>query len=216
MSEASLEVFQDLYLKTEESPLTIRDGIIAKVKEPWLHDEEREKSVGSKPDDARNVLILKRDESDGIEASSLVLWRKDSEYKVANIIPTKKSELGISAYNAVLNDFLTQVAEPAAHECGFTIELTAPRQTLEDWFSPESASALRSFSVLANKAVSHPLDVERWNSFLISTHRSGERMDSGLLARWLTEIEGWPDDKAIELAIEYEVALGLLKQYDNR
>ena len=183
MSEASLEVFQDLYLKTEESPLTIRDGIIAKVKEPWLHDGDREKNVGSKPDDARSVLILKRDESDGIEAASLVLWRKDSEYKVTNIIPTKKSELGVRAYNAILNDFLTQLAEPAAREYGFTIDLKKAQQTLADWLDSESALALERFSVSANKLMSHPLDLERWNSFLISIHRSGKRMDSVLLIR---------------------------------
>lgn len=45
MSEASLEVFQDLYLKKGRAP-----SIIAQVKEPWWHDEEREKRVGSNPD----------------------------------------------------------------------------------------------------------------------------------------------------------------------
>lgn len=215
MAEDSLEVFQDLQLKTQGSPINIRNAILGQIKEPWSHDQEREDSVGSKPNDAKNVLILNRVESDGIEAASLVLWRRDSGYKVANIIPSTKSELGIRAYNAILNDFVTQIAEPAKQVCMFEMKLTKARETLDDWLSPGAASDLRAFSTSANKLMSHPLDVERWNRFLISMHSSGSQMDSSLLVRWLTEIDKWPEDRASELAIEYEFALELLRQYDQ-
>jgi hypothetical protein len=35
------------------------------------------------------------------------------------------------------------------------------------------------------------------------------------LARWLVEVEHWPEDTARELAISYEFALGLLERYDS-
>jgi hypothetical protein len=34
------------------------------------------------------------------------------------------------------------------------------------------------------------------------------------LARWLKEVEGWDDDHAHELAIQYEFARELLEKYD--
>jgi hypothetical protein len=70
---------------------------------------------------------------------------------------------------------------------------------------------------LANKSTgaSHPKDKERWFEFLISAHRTSARLDADLLARWLSEAEGWPEDTAHALAIDYEFALGLLQKYDH-
>ena len=49
---------------------------------------------------------------------------------------------------------------------------------------------------------------------LIAAHRTRASLDADRLARWLAEVEGWSDEAAHELAIDYEFGLGLLKQYD--
>ena len=60
------------------------------------------------------------------------------------------------------------------------------------------------------------MDRDRWFEFLIDVHGNDERLDTGRLGRWLIEVEGWSDDMANELVIEYEFALGLLFEYDKR
>lgn len=217
MEEKCIEVFQDLHLRSRSSSSSIRDSILAKVQEPWRHDSEREDDIREHASDEEDVIVLVRASFDDIDESGLVLWQEHDDYKVSNIVPRNVGELGIARYNAILRDFVTLVAEPAAHAGGFEIDLTPPNQTLEDWLDTEPATALRRFSRLANKSTgsAHPMDRERWYAFLIATYRVSKRLDSDQLARWLVEVDGWFPEKAQELAIDYEFALGLLEQYDQ-
>jgi hypothetical protein len=217
MKEKNIEVFQDLYLRSSSSSSSIRDSILAQVQEPWHHDPSRENDIRLHASDEEDVIVLVRASFDDIDESGLVLWQEHCDYKVSNIVPRNVGELGIAKYNTILRDFVVRVAEPAAQEGGFAIELTSPNQTLEDWMDTEPATALRRFSRLANKSTgaAHPMDRERWYAFLIAAHHTSKRLDSDHLARWLIEVEGWSANRAQELAIDYEFALGLLVQYDQ-
>lgn len=217
MTEKSMEVFQDLHLRGRSSSGLIRSSILAQVREPWHHALKQEEDIRTHADNDEDVIVLVRASSDGIDESSLVLWEEHDGYKVSNIVPRNVRELGIAKYNAILRDFVTRVAESAAQAGSFEIKLTAPNQVLEDWLDGEPATALQRFSRLANKSTgaAHPRDRERWYAFLIAAHCALKRLDSDQLARWLVEVEGWSAEKAEELAIDYEFALGLLKQYDQ-
>jgi hypothetical protein len=116
-----------------------------------------------------------------------------------------------------LQDFAERIARPAAQRVGFQVKTTAARQSVEDWLSPKAAKALTLFSRAANKSrgSSHPLDRRRWFQFLIEAHAGGGHLDVQTLSRWLTEVEGWDDEHAVELAIEYEFGLELLSEYDQ-
>lgn len=146
-----------------------------------------------------------------------MLWQEGSGYKVSNIVPRNVDELGITKYNAILRDFVARVAEPASRTGGFEIELSSSHQSLDDWLDADPAAALQRFSRLANKSTgaAHPMDRDRWYAFLIATHHASKRLDTDQLVRWLVEVERWSEDKAHELAIDYEFALGLLEQYDH-
>jgi len=217
MVEKSIEVFQDLHLRSRPSSSPIRESILAKVQEPWRHDPEREEDIRVHASNEEDIIVLVRASFDDIDESGLVLWQEHDDYRVANIVPRNVGELGIAKYNAILRDFVTRVAEPSAQSGSFDIELTSPNQTLEDWLDTEPAVMLRRFSRLANKSTGagHPKDKERWYAFLIATHSASKRLDSDQLARWLVEVEGWAEERAHELAIDYEFALGLLEQYDQ-
>ncbi len=217
MAEKNIEVFQDLYLRNRSSTSMIRDSILTQVQEPWCHDPDREEDIRSHASDQEDVIVLVRASFDEIDESGLVLWQEHDDYKVANIVPRNVGELGIANYNTILRDFVTRVAEPAALKGGFEIELTSPNQTLEDWLDTEPADKLRRFSRLANKSTgaAHPMDRERWYAFLIAAHCASKRLDSNQLARWLVEVDRWIPERAQELAIDYEFALGLLEQYDQ-
>ncbi|HFH3285713.1 hypothetical protein [Pseudomonas aeruginosa] len=216
MTEKSIEVFQDLYLRGG-SAASIRDCILSQVREPWQHDPERENDMKGFAGGDEDVIVLVRASFDDIDESGLVLWQEKDGYRVSNIVPRNVGELGIMKYNVILRDFVSLVAQPAAQGGGFEIDLTSPTQTLDDWLTADSAAALRRFSRLANKSTgaSHPLDRERWFTFLITVHGTSKRLDTEQLARWLIEVEGWPAERAQELAIDYEFALVLLEQYDH-
>ncbi len=215
MKDNGIEVFQELHLKECSASISIRNCILSQAQDPWRHDVEREKMIkGGFPGD-EDVVVLVRASFDDIDDSGLVLWQEKGGYRVANIVPQNVSELGITKYNTILMDFVDRVVKPAAENNEFEIELTSSRQTLEDWMTEGPAIALRRFSRSANKSTgaSHPMDQARWFTFLIEAYRSPKRADSEHLARWLIEIEGWPEHTARELAIDYEFALGLLEQY---
>ena len=50
---------------------------------------------------------------------------------------------------------------------------------------------------------------------MISAYTNRDNLSSHMLERWLTEEEGWPAEKVIDLIIEYEQELGLLKRYNR-
>lgn len=217
MTDKNIEVFQDLHLRSRSASVSIRDLILTQIRSPWCHDAKREEEVKSYALDNEDVIVLVREPFDGIDESGLVLWQEEDGYRVANIVPRKVGELGITKYNAILQDFVSKVAEPAAKQDGFKVDLTSSRQTLEDWLEPAPAASLRRFSNLANKSTgaAHPKDEERWYEFLIEAHRASASLDPERLARWLSEVEGWSSEIASELAIDYEFARGLLQKYDH-
>jgi hypothetical protein len=216
MAETSIEVFQDLCLRTLSTEASVRDAILSEVRAPWHHASEREKVLRSAGPHSKDVIALVREPFDGIDKSALVLWEDADGYHVSNIVPENVGQLSIKQYNSILQDFVACVAEPASRFGTFRLELTSARRSLEDWLDAGTAAALRRFSGAANKSTgaAHPLDQERWFQFLISAHRSSTRMSPGDLARWLREVESWPEDTAHELAVEYEFASALLQTYD--
>ncbi|WP_266170751.1 hypothetical protein [Dyella subtropica] len=216
MTEASIEVFQDLRLRTLHTGASVRNAILDEVRGPWHHESEREGMLRSAGPHPKDVVALVRDSFEGIDRSALVLWEDVDGYHVSNIVPEKVGQLSIVQYNAILQDFFARIAEPASRTGAFRVEMTSAQQSLEDWLDSETAAALRRFSRAANKSTgaSHPLDQERWFQFLISAHRSSARMSPGDLVRWLKEVENWPEDTAHELAVEYEFTSALLHTYD--
>lgn len=217
MTDKNIEVFQNLHLKGHTAASSVRESILAQVQEPWHHDLEREEDLRDHAIDDEDVIVLVRDSFDDVDESGLVLWQEGEGYKVSNIVPRNVGELGITKYNAILRDFAARLAEPASRAGGFEVELSSPYQSLDDWLEAEPAAALRRFSRLANKSTgaAHPMDRDRWYTFLIATHHASNRLDTDQLVRWLVEVEHWTEEKAHELAIDYEFALGLLEQYDH-
>ena len=147
------------------------------------------------------------------------LWiatHSDGSLYVSNILAQEFSSLSHDQYNAVLANFYGTCAKPASRIAGVDIELSNPDPRLEDLLPASTAKLLRSFSVLANRSILHPADRKRWNEFLTSAYREKATLDSSMLQRWLIEEEKWPEDEAINLAIEYEHARDLLEVYESQ
>lgn len=214
----SLEVFQDLLLRgPREDRGKLRDALIAAAVLPWRHAFDKEADISLHATDDEDVVVFERSEGDGLVAAGLVLWSTADGYQITNIVPLELNSLSYSAYNAILQDFESRIAQPAAIVTGFHVETSSAHESISDWLTPSSAEALRRFSTLANKSTgaAHPLDKERWLAFLIDVYRKTPAFDAERLVRWLIEVERWPESTAHDLAIQYEFAIELLERYDR-
>jgi hypothetical protein len=173
--------------------------------------------IGRNVTDA-DILAFGRRTSDDLQAAGLTLWSRDDGYYVPNIVPIEFGELGVAQYNAILSDFIERIVRPVTPQFDYRIDATAARQNLEDWTSADASRKLRAFSAAANKSTgaSHPLDQRRWFDFIIAVHDSRKTIGADYLARWLYEIDGWDEERAHNLAGQYETALSLLQRYDER
>jgi hypothetical protein len=214
----SLEVFQDCALfGSAGRPPAIREALLNGVVAPWRHNPEREEQVSKQVIDGADVLVFERSAADDLPAASLFLWSAPNGYEVSNIVPPNPGQLSYSEYNALLREFVKRVVTPAAERAKFEVRLTAAQQSIDDWVSPRTALALRQFSAAANKSTgsSHPLDRKRWLRFIIAAHQESSRLDPSRLARWLHEADGWDEDSAHDLAIQYEFGLDLLDENER-
>ena len=211
---ASIEVFQDLTIASPTSQMAaLEKSLIARAKAPWRHRAEEI----SEPQEYGAVLFMEREEDATLPAARLLLWPSEVGYSVMNVVPLKVGQLDRATYNALLQEFTEQIAVPATAALELRAMLSRQWQSIDEWFSPSTAQALRSFSNSANKSTgaAHPRDQERWMEFLISAHHDGSEIDSDLLYRWLHEVAGWQEDSARDLLMDYDFARTLLNHYDQ-
>lgn len=214
----TIEVFSDLILHVpaDERDRT-RQALAAAVSPPWTFDAERSEQVSRNSIANGPVLAFRRAADDIWPAAGLSLWPHDAGLYVPNVVPAKDGQFTHTQYNGILEEFAESVIRPVARHGGYKIEMTAGRQTMTDWASPEVARKLAVFSSLANKSsgASHPLDQKRWFDFIVSAHRAGADIGVDRLARWLHEVEGWDMDSAHRLAGDFEHSLSLLQFADE-
>jgi len=211
-----LEVFKNLAIRGSSEKL---DAFIAGVSDHlssgWSRDRDAETRLARAPSPGRYYVFRCEARADR-PALSLFLLGKNSALEVSNIVPRGVGSLTRVQYNAALDEFVEQSARSIAERLGLEVSVSSDRQPITHWVSEEAARRLRVFSLAANKGTgsSHPLDFQRWASFLIQVHQDNTRLDSHTLQRWLIEEEGWPAETAIELAVEFGFAQDLLKAYD--
>lgn len=207
-----MRVFRDLfvYINRERTDLFIKK-IEDMLEDGWIHDTEAEKrSEGLGEYEFIYFVCTEKGERN---SALLAFARKDETViYVSNIVPKDKHELSHDEYNNILEEFFNRFVSPVSKELKIKVELTENEKNLEDWISEGSIKKLRLFSVAANKSTgsAHPLDQKRWLDFLISVHHEHHNLHSSQLQRWLIEVENWPEDIAVDLAVEYEFAMNLL------
>lgn len=150
------------------------------------------------------------------EAHVWLTWGEDSA-EVSNIVPSLAGSLTYDEYNGIAALFDQEVLRPSLGGLAVKIELGPCDEHIGDLLSKATVDALRAFSHAANKSTgtAHPNDAGRWQRFVILAHIEDASLDSEMLQRWLCEDEGWGDDEALDLAIQYERARSLLSRYDD-
>lgn len=210
-----LEVFKDLTIRGDAAALDrLVPAIAGLLPEGWSRDSEAEERLRDPIAGIQYVFrFVGREE---LPAVSLFMVRDAESLEVSNIVPQETGSISRAQYNLVVDEF-AGFAGPVARNMGLTVLLTADQEPITHWLSTAAADELRRFAVTANKSTgsAHPMDFARWASFLIAAHRERASLDSSTLARWLEEVDHWPEDTAHDLALEYEFARQLLKSYDG-
>lgn len=158
---------------------------------------------------------------------------QEGELKVGNIVPLEKDELKITEYNNILLKFYEEVIEPYKN-CGTDLVIDSPS---DDKFNPldviseKALKKLEAFCNGANKSTgsSHPCDRERWFDFICQTVDDSRMIDASTLATFLKDEDywgnkpdgyigvigkyAWDEDKAYELALEYESLCEIIEYY---
>jgi hypothetical protein len=213
-----LEVFKNLVIKGDD-PAKL-DTFLAKLRSNlapgWSRDEQAEANV-NRDLPGRDIQAFRWTDQNSDLSAVLFLARTADEIKVTNIVPVTDGQLTRAQYNAILDDFAKRNADRIATQEELVVEVTPDKLAIDHWLSEEAARRLQSFSALANKNTgsSHSTDFERWAAFLIQAHMDKTSLDSSTLSRWLTEEEGWPEERASDLANEFDFARDLLRAYDD-
>lgn len=179
----------------------------------WRRNRElEERSRGTSP----MFCFSYEDGTELLPAATLWLVGREGMARVANIIPVTQSTLSRDEYNGLLRSFYDKVITPVITDLGAEATLSKTELSLDDILSEDTEGRLRSFSSNANKSTgsSHPYDKKRWFDFIISHYRHGENMPTDVLVDWLVE-DGWNEDQALDLVIEFERGIALLRQYNE-
>ena len=139
--------------------------------------------------------------------------KENNKYILANIVPCIESELKMDDYNSLaqmFHKFLQSYKNPGVHISHLSDETFDQSMIMHE----ETINALKVFSSCANKATgsAHPLDREKWYTFIITAYKNGDynKLDAEMLQSFLIEDYNWTENVAFNLASEYEFGIGLL------
>ena len=214
----TIEVMQDLHLHcSQDEEAQLRDALDRHSTPPWHHATEKERELTETSSSMPQYLMFERSREDPLAAAAVALCKSSAGYDVVNVIPLEVHQLGVNAYNDLLNDFIDRVVMPASKEFQFDFRYTERRQTLTDWISQDAATALHTFSLAANKSTGagHPSDRQRWFEFLSAVYENHTKLDTELLGRWLVEVEAWPPEMADDLVDKYQYSMDFLRFRTN-
>ena len=215
----SIEIFRELFLRGEEPALAaLMEHMSEHPADGWARHRDVEKASHVGREDSLGPFCFVWTPEEKSMVVALWLYTKEpGQLYVSNIVPWLRSEITRAEYNERLIAFYRAMVLPSAGQFGVRPDLTGDQQDIKDLLTPRAADALERFSALANKATGagHPLDRQRWESFVILSYIDRCAADSDTVRRWLVESEGWSAETAWDLAEGYETGFSLLQSYDQ-
>jgi hypothetical protein len=214
-----MKMFRELTAQTtRKTAARLLDALDGHLAPGWRRGHDYEEQLGTVVGGAGSTRCFICTSAALREAGALwVSMRDDGSLWVSNIVPEERTELSMEQYNRIIEEFAEATMRPAAEALGVEVELTTEDLSIADLAGQEPAERLMRFARSANKftGTAHPVDRERWNLFVIAAHESDSELSAEDLGRYLVEEEGWPEDVADRLAMQYESARSLLKDHDR-
>ena len=214
-----MDILQELHINIQDYSIDEFAELVTKhCGEKWNRALEQEKNIRSIAIRGETALCFERCGVDEIKNADLIIHeRKPEPLYVSNIVPSESTRLSCYEYNQILNNFVELVLEPAIEQTNISYELSADKKFIKDVVGEAAEKDLEAFSASANKSTgsSHPLDQQRWFQFLVTVNRSNGQLSTELLGGTLIE-EGWSEDVANGLAIEFEFSQALLDFFKGK
>ncbi|WP_407579566.1 hypothetical protein [Citrobacter koseri] len=205
-----MQTFKDVFIKLgDKSIIDFISNVTDNVTAYWsraYENEENSKYLGE------IAFSFKRSGDSILPDAGLSIFQKENNiWYIPNVVPLEKGQLNYDEYNKIITDFYNSCLKPVALELKIDVEITSDSITTEDIVGVEAGNLLKQFSSLANKSTgsSHPNDQERWFAFIVETCKKDKYVNASDLVRVLCE-QGWSEDSAHKLAIEYEFARDLI------
>lgn len=141
---------------------------------------------------------------------------KEGHWVVQNIVPDEgqTSQIPLEVYKAILTEFESRIAEPAAESVKGMTGIEYSKYRLEDHFSPKAVGLLRTFCETSNAGDlgSHPSDQKKWINFLLTSYDEGKEIHCDIFGKCLKNANWWPEGGIPRLVREYDFAMRLLAQ----
>lgn len=202
-----MKIFKDLEIGFQGTLEELADLIKVDLVENWKRAEEHDVDDGIL--DYPLICFQYNGPLVDQTASLFITVKEQGMFYVPNIVPEKKY-LTKDEYNRILDSFYENIQ--GTLEKGIeSINLSDDEILFEEIVPEDIQKAFFAFSRLANKSTgsTHPLDKKRWFDFICLVHGKRFEMDHDLMQSKLVE-EGWSEDRAFDLIIEFEFGIGLL------
>ena len=148
---------------------------------------------------------------------TLCIQRKQHGHWVVLAIVPDEGQLNpipLDMYKAILSDFESRIAEPAADVVEGMTAIEFSQYRLEDYFSPTVVGLLETFCATSNQGDlgTDLSDQEKWISFLLAAYDDGKDIHCDIFGYCLRNARWWPEHGIQRLVHEYDFAMRLLKQ----
>jgi|SRR3972149_5754594 len=163
---------------------------------------------------------LHREKEGDTLSCTFCLYRKlPGHIYVTNITPDTYGEIAHDEIVRMMQTFHDQIAEPAVNMVDGYCSMGTGTHTLEDYFSKEAIGLLDHFCKSSNAGDlgTHTLDQQKWIAFLLDHYRNKtEDVHCDIFGELLRAKKWWPEYGIPRLVREYDFAMRLLKQADER
>ena len=220
-----MKLYQDFKIILQDNLVDFVNKLLEQIKSSnnWYINEklqkERVDNLGGWKDYIYCITISKiKYESEYLDAN---VWfaQKDKEFEIVNITPNSYSSLSSEQYNFIISNFEKDIINPLKDIFKFEVKKSKDELCIQDFLGVDGEKALRLFSNWANKSTghSHSSDFDFWCDFIFKAHQISidKRLPMGYLEGWLLD-NGWPADKAEELALDFSYSMRLLDEYDKQ
>lgn len=214
-----MKTFKDLTIKSSiEKLISLVEKLQVSESSDFKYSSEKSedyaKMIGKKTNE---VLTFESPEIKGAIAFVWMVVGGENDLRITNITPNKSGQLSIEQYNTILDRFYDEVIKPSINN-DYHVILSTDNKTIVDYAGLEVAEKLQVWIKSANKSTlnTHPLDFERWASFIITAHENDSELTTTQLEKYLIDEIGIPDDRLVsKIVIDYEYGRDLLKEYDK-
>lgn len=215
-----MKTYKDVFISFNsiEDVKNYIEDITNSITVPWQRSYDREQDARSFV--SEDVYCFERNEDPRLPSCGLTIFFKDQRtLYIPNVVPKESGWLTVEEYNGLITEFYDIYLLPLSEKNNISITITNDDLQDEDILNKPVAECLRRFSTLANMSTgsSHPCDKKRWYEFICLAFdlSKTKSINSDLLQKILIE-QGWEEERALDLVIEYEFGLGLLEYLDEQ